>query len=157
VPDMASDLTPLELLRAQRSRLADRMRPPWWYLTGVALLWALVFAMPFDSRYHPLGLRTWPILVIGGATALLLQWRMTRHTGIKMGFKNLSYRPARPAGIIMLVVGLGGSSLERLLIERGVPEVAIVVGVLGVAAEVAAQQVLLRAVGRALRDGEGSA
>ena len=49
--DVARDPAALELLRVQRSRLADRMRPPWWYLTGIAILWALVFAAPFSSRY----------------------------------------------------------------------------------------------------------
>ena len=34
----------LELLRVQRSRLADRMRPPWWYLPGAAIVWALIIA-----------------------------------------------------------------------------------------------------------------
>ncbi len=43
-------LDPLEQLRVQRSRLADRMRPPWWYLPGVAIVWALFFAGPFTSR-----------------------------------------------------------------------------------------------------------
>jgi hypothetical protein len=36
--DVARDLAALELLRVQRGRLADRMRPPWWYLPGTAIL-----------------------------------------------------------------------------------------------------------------------
>ena len=48
--DVARDPAALELLRVQRSRLADRMRPPWWYLPGTAIVWALVFAAPFSSR-----------------------------------------------------------------------------------------------------------
>ena len=59
--DVAGDPAALELLRVQRSRLADRMRLPWWYLTGIAIMWALVFAGPFTSRYLP-GVPTWPIL-----------------------------------------------------------------------------------------------
>ena len=43
------------VLRVQRSRLADRMRPPWWYLTGIATMYALVFAGPFTSRFLPGG------------------------------------------------------------------------------------------------------
>jgi len=49
--DVARDPAALERLRVQRSRLADRMRPPWWYLTGIALMYALVFAFPFASRF----------------------------------------------------------------------------------------------------------
>ncbi len=53
--DVARDPAALELLRVQRGRLADRMRPPWWYLAGIAFLWALVFAAPFGSRYSSPG------------------------------------------------------------------------------------------------------
>jgi hypothetical protein len=155
MPDVARDPAPLDLLRLQRTRLADRFRAPWWYLAGVALLWAMVFAGPFASRYLPHGFRLWPILIVGGALALLLQWRMTSVTGIKTGFRNLSYRPGRPAGITMLVVGLGGAGLERFLIDRDLIALAVVVGVLGVAAQVAAQLAMLRAIRRALRAGGG--
>ena len=61
--DVAGDPAALELLRVQRSRLADRMRPPWWYLPGTAILWALAFAYPFSSRFLPQGVRIWPILI----------------------------------------------------------------------------------------------
>ena len=36
--DVAGDPAALEQLRAQRGRLADRLRPPWWYLTGFAIV-----------------------------------------------------------------------------------------------------------------------
>ena len=75
----------LELLRVQRGRLADRMRPPWWYLTGVAIMYALVFAFPFASRF--LGVGIWPFLVAALVVAVPLQWGWTRATGIKMGFR----------------------------------------------------------------------
>ena len=58
--DVARDPAALELLRVQRGRLADRMRPPWWYLPGVAIVWALVFAAPFSSRYLPRGFAPGP-------------------------------------------------------------------------------------------------
>ena len=74
--DVARDQATLELLRVQRSRLADRMRPPWWYLTGVAILYALVFAVPFTSRY--LGVSIWPIFVAALAVACLLDRKSTR-------------------------------------------------------------------------------
>ena len=81
---VARDPAALEQLRAQRSRLADRMRPPWWYLTGVAILYALVFASPFSSRYLPQG-DYWAIVVAALAVACWLQWGLDRATGIKVG------------------------------------------------------------------------
>ena len=54
--DVARDPAALEQLRVQWGRLADRLRPRWWYLAGIAFLWALVFAAPFGSRYLPRGL-----------------------------------------------------------------------------------------------------
>lgn len=156
--DGARDPAALELLRMQRARLADRLRPPWWYLTGIAIMWALVFAGPFGSRYLPRGVSPYPpILVAGLAVACLLKWGQDRATGIKMGFRNLSYRPARPAGIAMLVVSIAASGTEASLIRRGLIAAAIVVAALAVAAEVAAQQALLRAIRQDLRAGGGAA
>ena len=152
--DLASDLTALELLRVQRSRLADRLRPPWWYLAGIAFLWALVFAAPFGSRYLPRGVSPFPlILAVGLPVACLLYWGQTRATGIRMGFRNLSYRPGRPAGIAMLVVSLAANGTETSLIRHGLLAAAIVVAALAVAAEVAAQQALLRAIRQDVRAG----
>src|SRR5690348_9403013 len=104
--DMAGDPAALERLRVQRDRLANRMRPPWWYLAGVAIGWALVFAFPFSSRYLPRSVGTWPILVAAVALACLLQWGLVRATGISVGIPDLTYRPGRPARIVMLVVSL---------------------------------------------------
>ena len=151
----ATDPAALELLRVQRGRLADRMRPPWWYLAGIAFLWAPVFAVPFTSRY--LGVSIWPIFVAALAVACLLQWGMTRVTGIKMGFRNLSYRPGRPAGIAMLVVSIAANGTETSLIRRDLLAAAIVVAVLAVVAEVAATQAALRGIRQELRAGGGAA
>ena len=158
--DAASDpaaLEPLERLRVQRSRLADRMRPPWWYLAGVAILWALVFACPFSSRYLPQGVPTWPIFVAAAAVAGLLQWGLTRATGIKLPFRNLRYRPGRPVGIAILVVFLAASETEFLLIRRDLIVAAIVVAALAVVAEMACLQAALRVTRRELRGGGGAA
>ena len=97
MPDAARDPAALELLRVQRSRLADRMQPPWWYLAGIGILWALIFAAPFGSRFLPQGVRTWPILVAAVAVACLLQWGLARATGIEVGHRILSY-PLGPSG-----------------------------------------------------------
>jgi hypothetical protein len=154
--DAARDPAALELLRVQRSRLADRMRPPWWYLTGIAIMYALVFAVPFTSRY--LGVSIWPIFVAALAVACLLQWGMTRATGIKVGFRNLRYPPAgRPTRIAVVVVCLAAIATEHFLIDRGLLAAAIVVAVLAVAAEVALQRAALRGIRQELRAGGGAA
>ena len=145
-------LEPLERLRVQRSRLADRMRPPWWYLTGIAVMYALVFAVPFTSRY--LGVSIWPIFVAALAVACLLQWGMTRVTGIKVGFRNLRYPASgRPVRIAVVVVCVAAIVTEHFLIDRGLLAVAIVVAALAVVAEVAAQQAALRGIRQELRAG----
>lgn len=155
--DAARDPAALELLRVQRSRLADRMRPPWWYLTGVAILWALVFAVPFTSRL--LGVSIWPIFVAAAAVACLLQWGMTRATGIKVGFRNLRYPASgRPTRIAVVVVSIAALVTENFLIDRaGLLAAAIAVAALAVAAEVALQQAALRGIRQELRNGGGAA
>ena len=150
--DAARDPAALELLRVQRSRLADRMRPPWWYLAGVAVMYALVFAFPFASRF--LGVSIWPFFAAALVVAVPLQWGWTRATGIKMGFRNLSYPgPGRLARYAVVVVCLGTIVAEHLLIERGLNAAAIAVAALAVAAEVALQQAQLRGIRQELRAG----
>jgi hypothetical protein len=150
--DTAGDPLALELLRVQRSRLADRMRPPWWYLTGVAVLYALVFAFPFASRF--LGTSIWPFFAAALVVAVPLQWGWTRATGIKMRFRNLSSPgPGRPARYAVVVVCLGAIAIEQLLIDRGLVAAAIIVAALAVAAELTLQQALLRGIRQELRDG----
>ena len=156
--DVARDLAALELLRVQRSRLADRMRLPWWYLTGAAIVWAVVFAGPFSSRYLPRSVSTWPIFVAAAAVACLLQWGLTRATGIKLPFRNLRYASAgRPVGIAILVVCLAAGETEFLLIRGGLLVAAIIVAAVGVAAEMACLQIALRVTRQELRGGGGAA
>ena len=150
--DAARDPAALELLRVQRSRLADRMRPRWWYLTGVAIMYALVFAVPFTSQF--LGVSIWPIFAAASAVACLLQWGMTRATSIKMGFRNLRYPASgRPTRIAVVVVSLAAIATEHFLIDRGLPAAAIVVAALAVAAEVVLLQAALRGIRQELRAG----
>lgn len=150
--DVARDPAALERLRVQRSRLADRMRPTWWYLTGIAIMYGLVFAFPFASRF--LGVSIWPFLVAALVVAVPLQWGWTRATGIRMGFRNLSYPgPGRSARYAVVVVSLGVIVTEHFLIDRGLIVAAIAVAALAVAAEVALQQALLRGIRQELRSG----
>ena len=154
--DAARDPAALERLRVQRGRLADRMRPPWWFLPGVAILWALVFAFPFTSRF--LGVSIWPFFVAALAVACLLQWGLTRATGIKVGFRNLRYPASgRPVRIAVVVVCLAALMTEHFLIDRGLLLAAIVVAASAVVAEVAAQQAALRGIRQELRGGGGAA
>ena len=155
--DVASDPAALELLRVRRARLAERMRLPWWYMAGSAILWALVFASPFSSRYLPQWVPTWPIFLAAVAVACLMQWGLTRATGIKLPFRNLRYRPGRPVGIAILVVFLAASETEFLLIRHGLIVAAIVVAALAVVAEMACLQAALRVTRRELRGGGGAA
>jgi hypothetical protein len=167
MPDVARDPAALERLRVQRSRLADRMRPPWWYLLGLAILYGLFFAGPFISRSFtsPRSLSTWLVLVPGVAVLCLLGWGLTRATGIKVGPGARSvlrdgvfhYRPGRPAGIAIFVVTLVGLGAETSLIRHGLTAAAIAVAVLAVTAEVAAQLALLQAIRQDLRAGGGVA
>jgi len=157
--DVSSDpaALELELLRVQRSRLADRLRLPWWYLTGSAFVWAVVFAGPFSSQYLPRTVPTWPIFLAVAAVAGLMQWGLTRTTGIKIGFRNLRYPPqGRPLRIAVFVVFIVFCETEFLLIRHGLPVSAIAVAALGVAAEMALQQALLRGIRQELRGGGGA-
>ncbi len=157
--DVTGDQAALELLRVQRSRLADRMRPPWWYLAGIAIMFALVFAVPFAQRYLSPTVSIWPFTAAALAVAVPLHWGWTRVTGMKMRFRNLSSPGSgRLARYAVVVVTLGAIAAEHFLIDRGgLLAAAIAVAALAVAAEVALQLVLLRGIRQELRDGGGVA
>jgi hypothetical protein len=155
--DVAGDPAALELLRVQRGRLADRMRPPWWYLPGVAILGALVFAFPFGSRFLPQGVRIWPILAAAVAVAWLLQWGLARATGIVVGTRTLDDPSGRPARIAMIVVSVAAYGTETFLIRRNLLAAAIVVAAVAVVAEVACCRAHLRGIREGLRAGGGAA
>src|SRR5215469_203985 len=144
--DVVRDPAALERLRVQRSRLADRMRPPWWYPTGTAIVWAMVFAGPFSSRYLPQG-DFWAIVAAAVAVASLLQWGLVRATGVKVCLRN---RPARIAALVVIIAAI---VTESLLIKRGLLVAAIVVAAFGVVAEVVVQQAALRGFREVLRGG----
>ena len=126
----------------------------------------LFFAGPFSSRSYssPVAVSTWAILVPAAALCFLLQWGMTRATGLKAGPRPprvlrdglFYYRPGRPAGIAIAVVSLAGLGVEHFLIDRGLPVAGIVVAALAVAAEVVLQQAQLRGIRQELRAGEAA-
>jgi hypothetical protein len=153
--DAARDLAALEQLRVQRSRLADRMRWPWWYVSGTGILWALAFAAPFRSRYFP-QVRIWPILLAVLAVGCLLQWGLTRATGMEMGTLMFRYPSGRPAGIAIIVVGAAALVTEFFLIHHGLLAATITVAALAVVAELALQQAHMRGIRQDLRAGGGT-
>jgi len=158
--DVVRDPVALERLRMQRGRLADRMRPPWWYLTGSAILWAVLFAGPFILQYLLHGVPTWPSLVLTAAMLCLLRlmpWGLARATGIAVRLRNLRYRLGLSALIAMIVVFFAASQTETILIRHGLLAAAIVVAALAVAAQVALLQARLRGIRQELRDGGGAA
>jgi len=158
--DAARDPAALELLRVQRSRLADRMRPPWWYLTGSAILRAVLFAGPFILHYLLHGVPSWPSLILTAAVLCLLglmPWGLARATGMEVRLRNLRYRLGRPALIAMIVVWFAASETETLLIRHDLPAAAIVVAILALAAQVALLQARLRGIRQELRAGGGAA
>ena len=158
--DVARNPVALDLLQVQRNLLADRMRPPWWYLTGSAILWAVLFAGPFILQYLLHGVPTWPSLVLTAAMLCLLRlmpWGLARATGIAVRLRNLRYRPGRPALIVMIVVFFAAIETETFLIRYGLLAAAIVVSVLAVAAQVALLQARLRGIRQELRAGGGAA
>lgn len=155
--DVTRDATALELLRAQRSRLADRVRLPWWGRSGIAIMYALVFAFPLKSRYLP-QVRTWPILIAVVAVVCLLQWSVTRATGIKVGFRNLRYPPqGRRLRIAISAVCLVALGIEHFLIDRRLVAATLVVAAVAVVVELALQQAVMRDFRQELRDGGGMA
>lgn len=162
--DVARDPAALELLQVQRNRLADRMRPPRWYLPGAAVAWVVAFTGPFSLRYLP-RVDYWAIGLAQLAVWCLLQWGLARATGIKVGPRPLRvlrdglfyYRPGRPALIAIIVASLAIGEIEFLLIRHGLIAAAIVVAALGVAAEVTLQQAWLREIRQDLRSGGGAA
>jgi hypothetical protein len=158
--DVARNPVALDLLQVQRNLLADRMRPPRWYLTGSALCWAVLFAGPFILQYLLHGVPTWPSLVLTAAMLCLLRlmpWGLARATGMAVRLRNLRYRPGLPALTAMIVVFFAAIETETFLIRYGLLAAAIVVAVLAVAAQVALLQARLRGIHQELRDGGGAA
>lgn len=148
--DEVMGLSALEQLRVQRARLAERLRPPWWYLPGSAFLWAMVGAVPFAYHYLNAGAYL-SVLVL--AVWVLLQWGLARATGVAVGTRTLRYPSARTAGIAMLVAGFGAMAAESVLLNNGLVVAAIAVAVPAVPVAVACQWATLRGIRRDLRRG----
>jgi hypothetical protein len=153
--DDTENVAELELLRAQRARLASRLKTPWWYVAGTAFALAVAFAMPIGSRY----------LVgagIGGAVLAivvfyLLQHALARVSGVAVGTRTLQQYPSgRAWGIAIIVIILVASAVETLLLDRRLLAAAIVVGVLATLTGTGCWQGHLRGIRRDLATGRGA-
>jgi hypothetical protein len=159
--DVAESPAALERLRGQRSRLADRLRPPWWYVAGAVVAWAVGGTGQFTLQYLP-RIDFWAAGAAQLALFVLLQWGLARASGLRIGPRPLRvlrdglfyYRPGRPALIAMLIVTLAVGQTEFQLIRHGRVADAVVAAVVGLVIQVTLQLAWLRGVRQALRDGE---
>lgn len=140
-------------LGAQRSRLADRVRAPWWYLAGFGLAWALLVGSPFAAHFLAAG--SWLVVLLGLVLFYLLQWGLDRASGVAVRSNRTldRYPSTRPAAITMLVVGCAGIVAEFLLLDHGQLAVAVAIAVVACVVGPACQLAILRGVRRDLAGG----
>lgn len=153
--DDTQNVAELELLRAQRARLASRLKTPWWYIAGSAVVMAVAFAMPIGSHYVAGVGITGVLLTV--VACLLLQYALARVSGVDVGIRTSHYPSGRAWTIAMIVLIFVASAAETSLLDRGLPAVAIVVGVLATVAGTGCWQGHLRGVRRDLKTGRAAA
>lgn len=152
--DGTENVAELELLRAQRARLASRLKTPWWYVMGSAVAWAVAFALPIASRYLRGTYLLGALLAI--VLMLLLQHALARASGVHVGTRTSQYPSSRPWMIALVVVIFANSLVEGLLLQHGLLAAAIVVGVLATLAGVGCWLGHLRGIRRDLETGRGA-
>jgi len=152
--DDTENVAELELLRAQRARLASRLKTPWWYAAGMAFAWAVAFAMPIGAHYLT-GAGIGAVLLII-VVIFPLQYALARVSGVDVGIRTWQYPSGRPWTIALVVLIFAASWLESLLLQHGVLAAAIVVGVLATVAATACWQRHLRGIRRDLETGRGA-
>lgn len=143
----------LEALQAQRANLADRLRPPWWYLAGFGIVMVLVCAVPFATRYLSWG--NWSVL-LALAVFYLLQAGLARASGVAIGTRTLRYRSGRVAGIALMVVVIGAVVAEILLLDHAQGGRALVLAIFAVAVAVVCWRAHLRGIRHDLCTGAGT-
>lgn len=85
--DPAAAAAQLAALQADRERLAERVRDPWWYGPALGLLVFLLFGSV--STHDPRLVGAALVVFVGGLS--LLKWRYVRLTGIWVS----GWRPGR--------------------------------------------------------------
>lgn len=152
--DDTENVAELELLRAQRAQLANRLKTPWWYVAGMAFVWAVAFAMPIGAHYLTGAGIGGVLLVI--VVIFPLQYALARVSGVDVGVRTWQYPSGRPWTIALVVLIFAASWVESLLLSRGVLAAAIVVGVLAAVAGTVCWQGHLRGIRRDLETGRGA-
>ena len=106
----------LELLHAQRARLASRLRTPRWYVVATTLAWAVAFAMPIGSRYLTgagIGSALLAIVVF-----LLAQHALARASGLDLGIATWKYPSGRAWTVAIVVIILSADAVEVSLLDH---------------------------------------
>ena len=138
----------------QRARLADQVRPPWWYLAGSWIMVAMLFASPFADHYVS-AFGDWLILA-GLALYYLLQWAMARVTGVSVKVWTLGDRSSRAPGTALLAAGTAAIVAEFILLGHGLTAAAAVLAVIASAVWAAWLPFRLKGIRRDLRNGAGA-
>lgn len=144
----------LELLRAQRARLATRLKAPWWYVAGSAVVMAVAFAMPVGSHY--LAGAGVVGLLLAVVVCFLLQYALARVSGVDVGLRTWQYPSGRAWTIAMVVLIFVASAAETSLLDRGRLVAAILVGVLATLAGTVCWQGHLRGIRQDLETGRAA-
>jgi hypothetical protein len=152
--DDTETVAELELLRAQRARLASRLQTPWWYVAAMAFAWAVAFAIPIGSHYLALAGFAGTLLAL--VLLFSLQYALARASGVDVGIQTWQYPSGRAWTIALVVVIFTASEGETLLLEHGLLAAAIVVGVLATLAGTGCWQGHLRGIRRDLETGRGA-
>ena len=150
--DDMGNLAELELLRAQRARLASRLKAPWWYVAGSAVALAVGCAMPIGSHYVR-GTGIW-FGVLAIVMLLLLQHALVRVSGVALGTG--TWPSGRAWSIAIGAVILANSGVQTFLLDRGLLAAAIVVGLLAALVGTGCLQGNLRGIRRDLETGKGA-
>ena len=144
----------LELLHAQRARLASRLRTPRWYVAATALAWAVAFAMPIGSRYLTgagIGSALLAIVVF-----LLAQHALARASGLDLGIATWKYPSGRAWTVAIVVIILSADAVEVSLLDHRLLAAAIVVGGLATPAASGGWQGHLRGIRHDLESGRAA-
>lgn len=152
--DGTENIAQLELLRTQRAQLASRLKAPWWYVAGTAVVMALAFSMPIGSHYL-IGAGAWCALLVV-VVSFGLQHALARVSGVALGLRTWQYPSGRAWTIAMVVLIFTASEVETVLLSHDRLGAAVAVGVLATLAGTACWQGHLWGIRRDLATGRAA-
>jgi len=152
--DDTENVAEVQLLRAQRAQLANRLKTPGWYVAAMAFGWAVAFAMPIGSHYLT-GTGIGGSL-LAGVVFLLAQYALARVSGVDVGIRTWQYPSGRAWTIAIVVVIFAADAAETLLLDHGLLGAAIAVGVLATLAGTGCWQGHMRGIRRDLEAGRAA-